>query len=93
MTDATSYPRNELGRFGAPGTWRIVFRDGRRTAILVCPGCGANGSLEDHEIADDGTVRPSVVCDCGHHEHIRLAGWSPPVVRLNPARPSGGTAA
>lgn len=28
-------------------------------------------------VAHDGTVSPSVVCDCGFHEFIRLEGWTP----------------
>ena len=35
--------------------------------------------LNDHEIADDGTVTPSVVCpdsECGFHEMIVLEDWN-----------------
>lgn len=59
-----------------------------RYVVLVCPVCGGSGTLVHlshpehggrHQIADDGTVSPSVVCalDCGFHEFVRLEGWTP----------------
>jgi len=44
--------------------------------LLKCPN-GHIGVL-DHEIAEDGTVTPSVMCDregCDFHEMIRLLDW------------------
>lgn len=44
--------------------------------ILRCPN-GHLGVL-DHEIAEDGTVHPSVVCareGCDFHDFIRLLHW------------------
>lgn len=71
-----------------PGRWRPAkLADGRRTATISCPVCGRSGSLADHEIDADGTVRPSVVCPyadpnvaqgeplCGFHQHVRLLEW------------------
>jgi hypothetical protein len=46
--------------------------------MYQCPN-GHIGSLDDHEIADDGTVSPSVVCPhvgCGFHDNIKLADWN-----------------
>lgn len=43
---------------------------------IRCPN--GHFALLDHEIADDGTVSPSVVCPwdgCGFHEFIRLLDW------------------
>lgn len=63
--------------------WRIT-SDGKETARAVCPSCGVSGSLEDHEIADDGTVSPSLVCateGCGFHAFVTLAGWQRQSIR------------
>lgn len=62
----------------APPFWIRVLRTGKPdSATVVCPS-GHVGSLLDHEIADDGSVTPSLVCPedgCGWHEHVRLIGW------------------
>jgi hypothetical protein len=43
--------------------------------IVRCPN-GHIGVL-DHEIADDGTVTPSVQCPrCSWHESVKLDGWT-----------------
>lgn len=66
-----------------PGTWRAIKRDGVPSANLACPRCGYRAGLghgTNHEIAPDGTVSPSVVCDtpsCSFHEYIKLEGWKP----------------
>lgn len=57
------------------GHWRFTFSDGKFTATIACPNCGAQGALDDHDIADDGRVTPSVVCECGFHNTIQLSGW------------------
>lgn len=45
---------------------------------MRCPDCGELASLEDHTIADDGTVTPSVVCPfCSFHESVTLDGYEP----------------
>lgn len=59
----------------AKGTWRRVGLDGAITAMLVCPQCGARSALTTHKIHGDGEVHPSVVCDCGFHDWVRLVGW------------------
>ena len=46
-------------------------------ALLRCPK-GHLATLDDHEIAADGTVSPSVVCPmegCGFHETLKLLDW------------------
>jgi ribosomal protein S27AE len=58
------------------GSWMRITSDGRETARVACPRCGIAQSLADHEIATDGTVTPSALCDCGFHEMIALDGWS-----------------
>jgi len=60
-----------------PGTWKGGSRPEGRTALFACSN-GHIGSLSDHDIADDGTVLPSVVCPhegCDFHEFIKLEGW------------------
>lgn len=60
-----------------PGTW--VELTGEAAAVWVaCAECGVRGSLEDHTIAPDGTVSPSLVCpgECGWHVFGRLIGWT-----------------
>jgi hypothetical protein len=60
--------------------WRTEYEDGS-LVILSCPGCNAPMSLQSprqrgHDIAQDGTVSPSVGCpQCGYHEFIKLEGW------------------
>jgi hypothetical protein len=61
------------------GTWRYLrtIYNGLK-ATIICPMCGQYGSLEDHSIAEDGAVTPSVVCpneNCSFHENILLDGW------------------
>ena len=54
------------------------------SATFHCPK-GHIGTLAHHQIKDDGTVEPSVVCTgyppdnitCDFHEHVRLVGWNP----------------
>lgn len=71
-----SYPQNNDHK---PGTWKGLQTLGGRKASFTCPNCGQLGSLSDHEIAEDGTVNPSVVCfnGCGFHDFIKLEGWQP----------------
>ncbi len=56
-----------------PLTWDL---SGRMLSFRCANGHG--GTLPDHEVAEDGTVTPSVVCpepSCDFHEHVRLMGW------------------
>jgi hypothetical protein len=56
------------------------------TALILCPVCKQWGSLSRHDIAEDGTVKPSVVCShpgCTFHEYIKLDGWLDNTVRLH----------
>jgi uncharacterized Zn finger protein len=42
---------------------------------VTCPDCGVEGRL-DHDVAEDGTVTPSLDCpSCAFHEHVKLKGW------------------
>jgi hypothetical protein len=57
------------------GQWCHQFDD--RSVLVRCPGCGQIATL-DHDVADDGTVTPSLVCPvegCNFHEFVRLDGW------------------
>ncbi len=62
------------------GQWKRLLRsphDGGLTATLTCPDCGQFATL-DHDIKEDGTVHPSVVCPydgCNFHDYIKLEGW------------------
>lgn len=60
-----------------PGTWKALETQGGKSATFACPDCGLVGLLTDHEIGEDGAVNPSVACECGFHEWIKLEGWSP----------------
>lgn len=63
---------------GAAGTWRPVQYDGKWTARAWCPRCGISAVLDDHEIAADGSVTPSLVCPgfaCDFHAFAELVGW------------------
>lgn len=60
--------------------WKRVYDSElkRWTARIEDPN--GHALLLDHEIADDGTVTPSVECPiegCGFHENVRLIGWRP----------------
>ncbi len=62
-----------------PLTWALLhIGGGGKSATFSCPK-GHWGTLEDHTIAADGTVSPSVLCmrDCDFHEYIVLDGWVP----------------
>lgn len=57
-----------------PLTWWPLLPD---TATFMCSN-GHFGRLDDHQIADDGTVTPSVVCPvqgCDFHKDIKLMDW------------------
>ena len=66
-----------------PGTWTKVILDDKVTAKIACPNCGYKAFL-DHDIAEDGTVNPSVVCPfngCSFHQWIILEGWHESILR------------
>lgn len=47
--------------------------------MIECPDCGNVATLDDHKIAGNGKVEPSVVCPeegCGFHEFVTLEGWA-----------------
>lgn len=59
------------------GHWRRASAGGKLTALVSCPVCGKIASLNDHEIAGDGSVSPSLVCPfaCDFHEFVQLKDW------------------
>ena len=63
-----------------PGAWRrSVCEGGKISATVSCPDCGRSCSLSSHEIAQDGTVTPSLVCpldDCDFHKFAKLEDWT-----------------
>ena len=63
----------------SPLRWRTVHLDGRPQQAVCCAN-GHAAFLDDHEIAADGTVSPSLVCPedgCDFHEFVKLEGWMP----------------
>lgn len=47
--------------------------------LMSCPMCGKLGRLDDHKIAENGLVSPSVVCpveSCSFHDTVKLLGWT-----------------
>jgi len=67
----------------ARGHWVFRVRDGKATASFACPACGDVGSLLTHDIAANGLVTPSVMCNgvvngtkCAYHERIQLSEWT-----------------
>lgn len=58
--------------------WRGVISNGKGTAYVECPKCGQYAGLSDHEIKEDGTVDPSMVCPnkgCDFHDYVKLEEW------------------
>jgi hypothetical protein len=61
-----------LNKLPREGMWNM--HGGMRT--LRCPVCHCCPTVDNHSIADDGRVSPSVVCPlCTFHEYIVLDGW------------------
>ena len=60
-----------------PGTWNRFKVPGGHSILMCCPN-GHIGSLDDHDIATDGEVSPSVQCpdeSCDFHDMVRLESW------------------
>jgi hypothetical protein len=77
VTTFTRKPPEEDVFAKTPLTWTVLRTTEGWSALAVCPN-GHAASLDDHTIADDGVVTPSVVCptkDCGFHDSIKLEGW------------------
>lgn len=77
MPERKHYPKatEEL----KPGSWKR-FKVPGGYALLFMDTAGHIGSLDDHQIAEDGRVDPSVWCgekDCTFHEWIHLDNYSP----------------
>lgn len=64
------------GKARDPLTWGWLEDGTQRVVRLTCPN-GHYALLDDHEIAGDGSVTPSVLCPwhCGFHDTVRLMGW------------------
>jgi len=63
------------------GEWCVITNVHRvpptREPCIGCPICGCHAAL-DHDVADDGTVTPSLVCpqdDCSFHDWGILEDW------------------
>lgn len=71
--------RSTAGPFvDEPLTWRPVRMPGARWSATVVCAHGHNERIDEHEIANDGRVSPSVVCTenrCAWHEYVKLVGW------------------
>lgn len=52
--------------------WKIVNLDGENTIKIQCPECNVWSYLSDHEIDENGYIKPSIVCDCGFHNFVTL---------------------
>ncbi len=60
-------------------SWRVTLLDGAPVVRVTCPGCAQEYAL-DHEIAEDGTVSPSLDCPtegCSFHDYAQLVDWPP----------------
>lgn len=62
-----------------PLTWKGL-KLANHTGYSASATCvnGHTCTLTEHEIADDGTVTPSLVCPyegCTWHEFVKLEGW------------------
>lgn len=74
--------QKNTGKWPGKGEWAKRTIDGKVTAEIACPLCGNFGSLRDHDIKEDGTVSPSIVCPyekeygCKFHDWGKLAGWT-----------------
>ena len=79
LLDPFDIERVESPEWPASGQWRLLLRNGTKTALVACPGCGLVGSIADtHTVDASGAVRPSLWCsECGFHEWVRLVGWEP----------------
>lgn len=64
-----------------PPCWTPLQDGDKRSASMICPN-GHYATLLDHEIYQDGSVVPSVMCppenNCGFHDTVRLVGWGDP---------------
>ena len=59
-------------------SWKhLQLAGGAASATVSCPGCGCVATLEDHTIAADGQVQPSLLCPhrCGFYDHVLLKNW------------------
>jgi hypothetical protein len=75
---ATEIETNFAKRYAHPVDGRLYYVE------VCCPDCGVHLMLsrENHTVAQDGTVSPSLVCSntrdgCAWHVFARLEGWPP----------------
>ena len=75
-----------------PLEYHAIKMDGKWTARMMCANQHEDniGILSLHEIADNGTVSPSVECaidECDfHEEHVRLVGWQEAIRKADPGQ-------
>lgn len=58
---------------GATSAWALF-----GTQPIIACGNGHRAGIPDHEVAENGTVTPSLQCPedgCDWHETVRLEGW------------------
>ncbi len=71
-----------------PLEYHPVKLDGKWTARMRCANVHEDdiGLLIEHDIAEDGTVTPSVECNNEdfHEKNVRLVGWQEAVKRATP---------
>lgn len=86
----TKLLRADEGAMPRRGTW--LFQELHNTSVdhpkgtllpvIICPLCGAEGSLMVHDIALDGRVTTSVKCSresegCTFHDNVELCNYAP----------------
>ena len=62
------------------GTYhKAKFVHGKYTAVMSCPKCSHNTTLQDYKIEPSGQVFPSFHCtgdDCNYNELVKLKDWN-----------------
>ena len=75
-----THPAMTRARPLGPWWWRTGAVGLVPAPVWMCCPKGHVGRLDDHSVAADGTVTPSVQCpegDCDFHDNVRLDAWAP----------------
>lgn len=72
----------EGDHWNTPGPWWTLLTGAPKgnSATVRCPDCGTRQTLTRHDIAADGTVKPSLLCatkSCNWHVMAKLESWTP----------------